>query len=288
MQAHDRNRKVLLRSPAAALALQQLLLIAGLGSLMALAQALTGRTLRGLADAPSPGDLALYAASVAALVFISRRIARARSPGVPLGLGLTRARARSAGLGFGLGALANALPWASALLLGDATITARVELASGRGLAPIALGLGLAWANAWFEEATSRAAPLTILRPWAPWRAVAVSALCFGLMHGIGETLAPLRLAYLAALGVLLGAAYVGCGHVWWGAGLHAGWFWASLLPSGRFHGGALLALEGNVSAYVLTSDLLLMAAALGVLIHLARRPAPLRGGATAGAQPPI
>lgn len=271
MQAPSTNSPSRRFTPGRALALQQLVLIGGLGCVMAAARALTGRNLRGLQDAPQPVDLLLYAATVAALVYVSWRIARHSAAGARLGLGLDWGRAGVAVLGFGIGAFANALPWGLALLLGDAVVTARAELAAAQTLPAVALGLVLAWANAWFEEATSRAAPLTILREWPAWRAVGVSALCFALMHGIGEVLDPLRCAYLAALGVVFGAAFMWQGHVWLGTGLHAGWFWASLVPSGRLEGGALLALRGNVGVYVMVSDLLLIAAALLLLWRLAR-----------------
>jgi membrane protease YdiL (CAAX protease family) len=192
-----------------------------------------------------------------------------------LGLGLSPGRLKQGLLGFLVGAAANSLPWLVAWASGAARLEAHL-LDGEHPLGPaLWLGILAGTLNATFEEATSRAAPLALLRPWPAWRSAALSALLFALMHALGEALSPARLFYLFSLGVLLAWAYVATGHIWLGVGLHAGWFWASLLPSGRFHAGAALELRGAVGVYVLISDALLGLLALLALFRLSRQSAP-------------
>lgn len=256
---------------------QQLLLVATLLAVMLAHRDMTGRQLHGLADAPRAVDLLVYLAVTGVLTWASYRLVQRASPGTSLGLRPSLGRLKQGLLGFLIGAAANSLPWLLAWASGAARLEGHLFDGAHSIVPGFLMGLLVGVLNATFEEATSRAAPLALLRPWPAWRAAAVSSLLFALMHALGEVLSPARLIYLCSLGVLLAWAYLASGHIWLGVGLHAGWFWASLLPSGRFHAGAALALQGDVGGYVLASDALLGLLALFALWRLWRHPPPSR-----------
>ncbi|MDX2183697.1 MAG: CPBP family glutamic-type intramembrane protease [Gemmatimonadaceae bacterium] len=255
--------------PVAALLAQQCGLVLVLGSAMQLLHRLTGRTLRGLADTPTGGDLVVYACVTGALCWASLRFAE-RVRGDARGAAWRGAPAVFVG-GFVLGAACNAAPWLLAIGQGDARVVSwrPPEMSS----AAVFLGVVLAWWNAAFEEITSRAVPHRLLAHWGPASSAAVVAAAFALMHGIGESLNPSRLVYLWSLGVVLSTCWIATQRIALGTGLHAGWFWASFIPSGRFESGAVLALDGRVGPYVLWTDRLLTVVALSALVWLHRRP---------------
>lgn len=251
-------------APLPSLLLQQVVLAAALGAAMRAVQAITGHALRGLADAPGAGELAAYAVVTTLLAVASVRLVARVHPAAPLAWRTLAGRPGAALAGFAVGAALNAAPWLLALARGDARVTAwRPDAA---GCLPLLLGLALAWWNAGFEEVTSRAVPHQLLRGWRPAPAAALAAACFALMHGIGESLTPSRLLYLWSLGVVLSGCWLATRRVALGTGVHAGWFRASFLPSGRFASGALLAVEGRVGPYVQWTDRLLFLTALGGL----------------------
>lgn len=133
-----------------------------------------------------------------------------------------------------------------------------------------ALTLGLVFANAWFEEVTSRAVPLRLWEERSVrWRRC-VCALAFALQHLSGEAPSLPRLAHLLALGVLLGALDLVRGHVGLATGVHAGWFYATLLLAGRFEAGSWIAIDelepGAMGRALELADATLVAVALGLV----------------------
>lgn len=256
-------------APLPSLLLQQLVLALVLGAAMRGVQALTGHALRGLADAPGLVDLTAYAIITVALAVAGVRFVGRVHPTRPLRWHAMAGRPSAWLMGFAIGAAANAAPWLLALANGDARLVAWRP--SALGLGPVILGFALAWWNAGFEEVTSRAVPHRLLTDWSPVPATLVVAACFALLHGIGETLTPGRLLYLWSLGVVLSTCWLATGGVALGTGVHAGWFWASFVPSGRFASGALLHIDGRVGPYVQWADRLLLITALVALVWLHR-----------------
>jgi membrane protease YdiL (CAAX protease family) len=259
-----------LSAPWPALLTQQLGLVAVLGLAMRGLQWATGRNLRGLADRPHLVDLLVYAVVTSALIGASIALARGVEPSALPSWRSMLGRWRSLGVGFVIGATLNTIPWTLAVVRGDATVG---DAFSGRVTATAVLtGLLLAVWNAGFEEVTSRAVPLTITRRWRPAYSVIVTSLLFALMHGIGESLSPSRVLYLFSLGVVFAICWVVTGSVALGTGVHAGWFWASLVPSGRAASGALLQVDGDVGRYVQWTDTVLAVVAIAGIAWLLRR----------------
>ncbi|MBY0490495.1 MAG: CPBP family intramembrane metalloprotease [Gemmatimonadaceae bacterium] len=255
---------------------QQAMLVGVLGLVMLGHRQITGRTLKGLQDVPHLSDLLLYLVVTAGLVWASAAITWRTRPGATLGIRIDVARTRHLLTGLIVGAALNALPWLIPLLQGTVVVEHRPHVA----VVAVATGVGIALLNALFEEITSRAAPLALLAQWPAWRAVALTAFSFALMHGIGETLSLPRLAYLWALGVVLAVCWLRTGSVWLGTGFHAGWFWASLVPSGRMQSGALFGLRGSLGVALDIADGVLIVVALALLwsLHRGAAPPPTRG----------
>ena len=248
-----------------ALAIQQATVFTVGAAFLFATRLFTGRRLRGGQDPLGAADAAAYAvlliAVVAFTVWFHRRVR-----GGPLGLALDTRRAALFAAGLAAGALLNAWPWLIALATGEAVI-----LYSTAAGGAIALGLSIALANAFLEEVTSRAFPLRLFDDWPVPRAILLSAALFALQH---FTEGPLRIdsvIYLTALGVIFAAAYVATGNIWLGTGIHAGYFYASVIPTGRAHLGAWFATGGAPVAPLWVVDAIVIAIAV-VLLNAVRR----------------
>lgn len=226
--------------------------------------ALTGRRLHGLQDAPTITDLASYLIVTCAIVAGTAAMLRRalRDPSATLAIAPTAARLRDFAVAFGVGLGANSLPWLVPALLGQVELR-RFEVLRWQ---PIAVGIAIALANALFEEATMRAFPMQIFRHRSATFRLVVPALAFAAQHFVGEPPTLQRFAYLGALGVLFGLAWLVRPHAWCSGGLHAGYFYASLVAAGHADAGSWLGVSGDLSTTYEVADTALVAAAVVVI----------------------
>jgi membrane protease YdiL (CAAX protease family) len=78
------------------------------------------------------------------------------------------------------------------------------------------------------EEAFLRGYPLQALAEvWGRWKAVAVTAFAFALLHVGNPGAGVLTTANVMMAGVLLGVVYIKTLSLWWATGVHLGWNWA-------------------------------------------------------------
>lgn len=232
--------------------------------------ALTGRRLHGLQDTPTITDLASYLIVTCAIVAGTAAMLRRalRDSSATLALAPTAARLRDFAVAFGVGLGVNSLPWLVPALLGQVELRL-VEVLRWQ---PIALGIAIAIANALFEEATMRAFPMQVFRDRSATFRLVVPALAFAAQHFVGEPPTLQRFVYLAALGVMFGLAWLMRPHAWCSGGLHAGYFYASLVPAGRTDAGSWLGVSGDLSRAYEVADTALLVTAVAVVGAVALR----------------
>lgn len=245
-------------------ALQQGLIFGiGAGALYAIRR-WTGRDLHGLADAPTLLELAGYAVVCCVVVALSAWLLRRADPSTPgLGLRFDRVSLRDVACGYCAGFAWNALPWVWVLVGQGGRVTDALWLGELGPWMPACIGIGIGFANAAFEELTSRAFPMQLWRDQRAWFRLLLPAACFALQHLTVGLLEPWRLLNLLALGIAFGWAFLVRGRAWLGIGLHAGYFQASLAASGRFEAGAWLSIDRGPSYAPFDAATLVLAAAL-------------------------
>lgn len=249
---------------------QSAVFIVGAAALAAL-RGLTGRDVHGLRAAPTWTEFGGYLVLVGLFVWgTTRALARATRGGAPpLGITFSVKRVLVMLAAFAIGFVWNAAPWLLAVWQGEVRFTA---LEPAPAAAAISLGLALGLSNAFFEESVIRAYVMQLWHERSIFFRVSVSALAFTLQHFGGEAPSVERFLYLAALGVVLGVVFAFRRHVDASTGLHAGWFYATLVPAGRPELGSWLALEGDLRPALASADLVLELLALLGLVWMAVR----------------
>ncbi|MBK5260801.1 MAG: CPBP family intramembrane metalloprotease [Thermoanaerobaculia bacterium] len=256
---------------AAALVLHQAIVLGAGVAFLSGVRAFSGRTLRGGHDPFGAVDAIVYSVLLAALVALTIRLYRnlTDSDSGSLGLKLTRRRVIAFGTGAVVAMAFRSWPWLLSIATGSAVIIDRV--AAPRGLI---LGVFIAVSTAVFEEIASRAFPIRLFSGWPALRLTMLSATLFVLQHILDERLSVIAVLYLASIGTIFGAAYVMTGNIWLGAGLHAGFYYASVIPSGVTNLGAWYRVAGTMIIPSWLFDSLLIAMGLIALDIVRRRSA--------------
>ncbi|MBD3161163.1 MAG: CPBP family intramembrane metalloprotease, partial [Candidatus Eisenbacteria bacterium] len=108
---------------------------------------------------------------------------------------------------------------AAASLTGDAWLAPMPPA----GLDVRLAALALIPVGAYWEEVVHRGVVLPRLRPAGLSVALLVSSLAFAGLHFLAEPLSPERLLLLVGIGLVLGAAFLASGDLWFPIGVHCG-----------------------------------------------------------------
>ncbi|MCC4596917.1 CPBP family intramembrane metalloprotease [Xanthomonas campestris pv. phormiicola] len=131
-----------------------------------------------------------------------------------------------------IGAVTGTTVMAVAILLISASGAASITYAEQSAQAALMHGMG--WWIAEFigassEEFFGRVAILLVAERFVGWRGAAIaSGIIFSVMHLDNPGASEIWLLRLFIQGVLLAYAVYRTGSIWWSAGYHAGWNWAS------------------------------------------------------------
>ncbi len=262
---------------AAALVIHQAIVLGAGVTFLSGVRVFSGKVLKDGRDPFGAAEAIAYATLLAALAAFTIRLYRklTGSDSVLLGLKLTRPRL----IAFGIGAIAatafRSWPWLLSIATGRAVIVDR--LAAPRALA---LGIFIAVSTAVFEEIASRAFPIRLFSRWPALRLTMLSAMLFVVQHILDEPLSVIAVLYLASIGAIFGAAYVMTGNIWLGAGLHAGFYYASVIPSGVTNLGSWYRLAGTMIIPSWLFDSLLIAMGL-IALDIVRRRSVIASEAT-------
>jgi Type II CAAX prenyl endopeptidase Rce1-like len=256
--------------------IQQAIIFALGFAFLSLVRLLTGKTLHGGRDPLGLLDGAAFVLLLITTILITRAlyywVEGKDAPSLGLALSLRRLLFLLVGLLIGLAL--NSWAWIAGLASGTATIRDQIgfHFDSVSIIRVLSIGVFVSFANCVLEEITNRAFPMMLWRHTSLAFRMFVPSIFFAAQHLVDEPFNFVRFIYLVSLGVVLSAAYALTSNIWLGVGLHTGYLLASILLSGLWHMGAIVAVRGQPILPVWALDLLLSTLAIAAFVWLRYR----------------